>query len=94
MAFLRLVHFRSCDRDSLMLPLLQYIGKTTTCCALLSGLKERFSQVGYMKPVGQVDAKVIGSSGEIIKVDKDVRLFKEFFNLKHCSYHDMRCVLG
>jgi hypothetical protein len=32
----------------------QHVGKTTTCLALISGLKKRFPHsIGYMKPVGQ-----------------------------------------
>lgn len=71
----------------------QYIGKTTTCCAILSGLMKQHARVGYMKPVGQIDAEVVGDDGKMMKVDKDVRLFREFFNLKHCSYHDMSPIL-
>eukprot|EP00668_Euglena_longa_P015375 GGOE01019449.1.p1 GENE.GGOE01019449.1~~GGOE01019449.1.p1 ORF type:complete len:394 (+),score=146.66 GGOE01019449.1:35-1183(+) len=71
----------------------QYIGKTTTCCAILSGLRQHYPRVGYMKPVGQIDAEVIGEDGQTLKVDKDVRLFREFFDLKHCSYHDMSPIL-
>eukprot|EP00667_Euglena_gracilis_P012251 EG_transcript_12582 len=71
----------------------QYIGKTTTCCAILSGLRQYYRRVGYMKPVGQIDAEVVGEDGQTLKVDKDVRLFREFFDLKHCSYHDMSPIL-
>jgi len=71
----------------------QYIGKTTTCCAIFSGLREHYARVGYMKPVGQIDAEVTGDDGKVLKVDKDVRLFREFFNLKHCSYNDMSPIL-
>ncbi len=56
----------------------QHVGKTTTCLGLFSGLKKRFSQVGYMKPVGQESVETAKGS----KVDKDVLLFKQHFSLK------------
>jgi phosphate acetyltransferase len=56
----------------------QNVGKTTTCLGLLSGFKKRVSDVGFLKPIGQ--EHVESSSGLI--VDKDVILFKDFFELK------------
>lgn len=56
----------------------QHVGKTTSCLGLFSGLKKRFSQVGYMKPVGQEHVETARGS----RVDKDVLLFKEHFGLK------------
>ena len=71
----------------------QFTGKTTTCCALLSGLQTRFPRVGYMKPVGQVDEVVLDANGQEAHVDKDVRLFREYFKLHHCDYYDMSPVM-
>ncbi|MBI3211294.1 MAG: AAA family ATPase [Simkania negevensis] len=56
----------------------QHVGKTTTCLGLLSGLKKRFSHVGFIKPIGQEHIEVSPD----LKVDKDVVLFKEHFGLK------------
>lgn len=66
----------------------QHIGKTSMCSGLVAGLKSRFKNVGYIKPVGQQHVPV-ESLGKTIRVDKDVRLFKEFFNLNHIDYGDM-----
>lgn len=55
----------------------QHVGKTTVCLGLVSGLRSRFSKVGFMKPVGQ----------ELIEtptgahVDKDVALLSDYFHL-------------
>uniref|UniRef100_A0A7S4LN30 DRTGG domain-containing protein n=1 Tax=Eutreptiella gymnastica TaxID=73025 RepID=A0A7S4LN30_9EUGL len=67
----------------------QHIGKTTTAVGIVAGLKERFKNVGYIKPVGQQHVAVESKDGVQIRVDKDVRLFKEFFDLTHCDYGDM-----
>ncbi len=56
----------------------QHIGKTTTCLGLIAGLQKRYAHVGFMKPVGQEHVET--KSG--LRVDKDVILFKEYFNLK------------
>jgi phosphate acetyltransferase len=56
----------------------QNVGKTTTCLGLLSGLKKRFREVGFMKPVGQESLTTDGG----LHVDKDVLLFKEYFQLR------------
>lgn len=66
----------------------QHVGKTTTCLGLLSGLRKRFSSVGFIKPVGQEQMET--DCGKL--VDKDVILFKEHFNLQ-AAYEDMSPVL-
>jgi phosphate acetyltransferase len=66
----------------------QHVGKTTACLGLLSGLKKRFSSVGFIKPVGQ--EHLVTSCGRM--VDKDVLLFKEHFDLK-ADYGHMSPVL-
>lgn len=55
----------------------QNVGKTTTCLGLISGLKKRYSKVGFIKPVGQQHVTV----GECTLVDKDAELFKNHFKL-------------
>jgi phosphate acetyltransferase len=55
----------------------QNVGKTTTCLGLIAGLKNRFSSVGYLKPIGQETVEV--ASGGV--VDKDVALFRSTFSL-------------
>lgn len=55
----------------------QNVGKTTSCLGLFSGLRSRFSSVGFLKPVGQEQVR----TKEGGYVDKDVLLFKEQFNL-------------
>ena len=59
----------------------QHVGKTTTCLGLVSGLKKRFSSVGFMKPIGQEHVEI--ETG--IHVDKDVLLFQDHFELKEDS---------
>ncbi len=66
----------------------QHVGKTTTCLGLFSGLKKRFSSVGYMKPIGQ---ESVESEGGLL-VDKDVLLFKDHFHLNSAD-EDMSPVL-
>jgi len=56
----------------------QHVGKTTICLGLMSGLKERYKNVGFIKPIGQEHIEI--STG--IHVDKDVILFKDHFGLK------------
>ncbi|MBN1700171.1 MAG: AAA family ATPase [Spirochaetales bacterium] len=51
-------------------------GKTITALGLLHALRERFSRVGYMKPVGQ-QVKLIGNS----EIDKDASLIDEVFHI-------------
>mmetsp|Transcript_11221 Transcript_11221/g.16990 ORF Transcript_11221/g.16990 Transcript_11221/m.16990 type:complete len:486 (-) Transcript_11221:124-1581(-) len=73
----------------------QHVGKTTTCLALMSGLKKRFpNSIGYLKPVGQQHVPVYSDTlGKEIRVDKDVTLIREHFKLSHCDYKDMSPVL-
>jgi phosphate acetyltransferase len=61
----------------------QHVGKTTTCLGLFSGLKKRFSNVSYMKPVGQEHVETLKG----LSVDKDVLLFKDYFSLKDPAEH-------
>jgi phosphate acetyltransferase len=55
----------------------QNIGKTTICLGLVSGLLKRIQNIGFIKPVGQEHVTF-----ENVKVDKDVVLFKDHFDLK------------
>jgi len=74
----------------------QHVGKTTTCLALISGLQKRChpKTVGYLKPVGQEHVEVHSEElGEKIRVDKDVALIREKFNLRHIDYRHMSPVL-
>jgi len=73
----------------------QHIGKTTTCLALMSGLKKRFPHsIGYIKPVGQQHVPVHSDlMGTEIRVDKDVTLIREHFELQHIDYQHMSPVL-
>lgn len=66
----------------------QNVGKTTICLGVIAALKQRFSKVGFIKPVGQRHQKV--ESG--IEVDKDVRLFKMYFNMTS-DWKDMSPVI-
>lgn len=76
----------------------QHVGKTTTCLAVLSGLQKRFDNVGFLKPVGQQHVKVDiddddDGNKRSIRVDKDVVLIKEHFNLDHIDYRYMSPVI-
>lgn len=55
----------------------QHVGKTTTCLGLISGLKKKYKQVGFIKPIGQEQVETDAG----IHVDKDVVLFKDHFAL-------------
>ncbi len=55
----------------------QNVGKTTLCLGIFSGLKKRFSSVGFIKPVGQQHVSINNEE----TVDKDAVLFKEHFHL-------------
>ena len=66
----------------------QHVGKTSTSLGILSGLTKRFDNVGFIKPVGQQHLEVEGG----LRVDKDVKLAKEFFGLK-CGYEHMSPVV-
>lgn len=81
----------------------QHVGKTTTSLALMSGLSKRFEKVGFIKPVGQQHVPVevpVDPTGEndamkTIRVDKDVCLVREHFQLTHCPYPSMSpCLIG
>lgn len=67
----------------------QNVGKTTVCLGLISGLKKRFDDVGFIKPVGQQHVRI---EEENINVDKDVALFKQYFKMSTC-YSDMSPVI-
>mmetsp|Transcript_4118 Transcript_4118/g.6194 ORF Transcript_4118/g.6194 Transcript_4118/m.6194 type:complete len:1216 (+) Transcript_4118:359-4006(+) len=72
----------------------QHVGKTSVSLALVSGLKKRFGKVGFIKPVGQQHVTVKSKElGENIKVDKDVCLVREHFDLHHVDYNDMSPVI-
>lgn len=73
----------------------QHVGKTTTCLALMSGLKKRFpNSIGYVKPVGQQHVPVYSDLLQReIRVDKDVTLIREHFELHHIDYQYMSPVL-
>lgn len=72
----------------------QHVGKTTTSLALISGLKKRFKKVGFIKPVGQQHVEVRSKNlDETIRVDKDVCLVREHFELNHIDYQYMSPVI-
>ncbi len=66
----------------------QNVGKTTICLGLISGLKKRYSSVGFIKPVGQQHVTV----DECTLVDKDAELFKNHFKLTS-SWKDISPVI-
>jgi dethiobiotin synthase len=66
----------------------QNVGKTTASLGIFSGLRKRFSSVGFIKPVGQRHVRTESGSD----VDKDVVLFKEWFGLSD-AYADMSPVI-
>lgn len=67
----------------------QDLGKTTTCLGLISGLLKRYSNVGFIKPVGQTHVEVNDKRG---RADKDVVLIRKHFKLQE-AYEDMSPVL-
>jgi len=71
----------------------QHVGKTSVSLALISGLSKRFGKVGFIKPVGQQHITISDSEQGQVRVDKDVQLMKEYFQLDHLSYPDMSPVL-
>ena len=71
----------------------QHAGKTTVSLALMSGLTKRFGKVGFIKPVGQQHVPVQTSDGDEVRVDKDVSLLREYFNLSHVDYKYMSPVI-
>lgn len=66
----------------------QNVGKTTLCLGMIAALKKRYSSVGFIKPVGQRHVKV----DDKINVDKDVVLFKSYFQLAE-SWSNMSPVI-
>lgn len=66
----------------------QNVGKTTVCLGMIAALKKKFPKLGFMKPVGQQHERV----RECLLVDKDVVLFKEYFQLPS-DYEDMSPVI-
>lgn len=54
------------------------MGKTTVSLGLLSMLKKKYNNIGYIKPIGQEHVEV----EEGISVDKDVVLCKEHFDIQ------------
>ena len=66
----------------------QNVGKTTLCLGILACLQKRFDSVGVIKPVGQEHVQI--RSG--VNVDKDVILFREYFQLKS-QYEDMSPII-
>jgi dethiobiotin synthetase len=72
----------------------QHVGKTTCSLAIMSGLKKRYSKVGFLKPVGQQHVEVRSENQQAtIRVDKDVCLVREHFHLDHIDYEDMSPVI-
>lgn len=66
----------------------QNVGKTTLCLGILAALHKKIARVGFIKPVGQQHLKI----NEHLNVDKDVVLFKEYFDLQS-NYADMSPVI-
>lgn len=66
----------------------QNVGKTTICLGMIAALKKKITKLGFMKPVGQQHEKV----GQNLLVDKDVVLFKEYFQLP-TDYVDMSPII-
>lgn len=71
------------------------VGKTTCSLAILSGLQKRYNKVGFLKPVGQQHVPVPSGSdpSRMIRVDKDVCLVREYFQLQHIDYEHMSPVI-
>lgn len=55
----------------------QNVGKTTICLGLIAALKKKINNLGFIKPIGQQHVTVENG----LQVDKDVVLFKEYFNI-------------
>lgn len=83
----------------------QHVGKTSVSLALVSHFTKRFGpeNVGYMKAVGQQCQRVWedaqdeelarGEKGHYVTIDKDVKLIRDHFRLKHLKFADMSPVL-
>ena len=65
---------------------MQNDGKTTVSLGLIVALKKRFSNIGFIKPIGQ---KYLVEQG--YKIDKDSVLIEEVFGIKcdECSIKDL-----
>ena len=69
--------------------------------ALVSHFTKRFGteNVGYMKAVGQQSLRVweesddVDGTGQYITIDKDVKLIRDHFRLRHLKFADMSPVL-
>jgi len=66
----------------------QNVGKTTLCLGIIAGMKKRYAQVGFIKPIGQQHLKINQSTD----VDKDAVLFKRHFKLE-AEWSDMSPVI-
>lgn len=52
-------------------------GKTTVCLGLIANLKDRFKEIGFIKPIGQ---RYLEEDG--LKIDEDSFLIEEAFGIK------------
>ena len=66
----------------------QHVGKTSVCLGLVQGMKNRFTDVGFMKPIGQDAVTVRDAKGFARRVDRDTPLFKEMLGAVG-AYEDM-----
>lgn len=72
----------------------QHVGKTSCSLAVISGLQKRFEKVGFIKPVGQQHVPVESANlGRTLRVDKDVCLIREHFQLHHIDYQYLSPVI-
>lgn len=86
----------------------QHVGKTSVSLALISHFTKRFGteNVGYMKAVGQQSLEVWDEppstievqpasqeQGQYVTIDKDVKLIREHFQMRHLQYADMSPIL-
>mmetsp|Transcript_21323 Transcript_21323/g.48097 ORF Transcript_21323/g.48097 Transcript_21323/m.48097 type:complete len:383 (-) Transcript_21323:265-1413(-) len=62
----------------------QHVGKSSSCLGIVNVMKKKFGKCGFIKPVGQRHVPVEGG----LRVDKDVKLMKEYFGLEE-SYSVM-----
>lgn len=66
----------------------QNVGKSTLSLGIIAGLKKRYPSVGFIKPIGQQHVQIDDQT----IVDKDVVLFKEYFQLR-TAWFDMSPVI-
>lgn len=79
----------------------QHVGKTSVSLALVSHFTKRFGpeNVGYMKAVGQQCLRIweededTPERGHYVTIDKDVKLIRDHFRLRHLKFADMSPVL-